>query len=100
TVAGGVVGGVLRVRKHPTTLAAGPAYGAGLLPPLQSGSAGARSNRSSGLIAGPCMTSPPVSNREPWQGQSQLLSASFQLTTQPRCVHAAERRVSSPWSSR
>ena len=33
---------------------------------------------------------PTLSNREPWQGQSQVFSASFQATMQPRCGHTAE----------
>ena len=38
-------------------------------------------------MAGPSSTSPSASNREPWSGQSQLSSASFQRTTPPRWVH-------------
>src|SRR3954469_21169949 len=39
-------------------------------------------------------------NCEPWHGQSQHFSNEFQWTWQPRCVHTAERRCSTPRSSR
>ena len=37
-----------------------------------------------GSTAGPSMTAPSGAKREPWQGQSQVDSAVFQLTMQPR----------------
>ena len=40
--------------------------------------------------AGPFTTVPKRSNRDPWQGQSQVLSAGFHFTMQPRWVHAAD----------
>ena len=40
-------------------------------------------------VAGPSSTSPSAPKREPWSGQSQLSSASFQRTTPPRWVHTA-----------
>ena len=46
---------------------------------------------SSGRTAGAVSTSPVGAKREPWQGQSQLFSPSFQCTTQPRC--GAHRRA-------
>src|SRR5579872_3473272 len=54
----------------------------------------------SGLIAGPFRTFPSGSNREPWQGQSQLLSVAFQATIQPRWGQTAERSCSLPCLSR
>src|SRR5688572_10551402 len=54
----------------------------------------------SGALAGPCSTSPLGPKREPWHGQSQLFSESFQRTMQPRWVHTAERSWSLPCSSR
>jgi hypothetical protein len=36
-----------------------------------------------GFVAGPWITSPLSSNREPWQGQSQVRSVAFQPTMQP-----------------
>src|SRR5688500_13447976 len=53
-----------------------------------------------GALAGPCNTSPVGPKREPWHGQSQLFSESFQRTMQPRWVHTAERSWSFPCSSR
>jgi hypothetical protein len=53
-----------------------------------------------GDSAGPDITSPFGLNLEPWQGQSHVRSASFQATTQPMCVHVAERNVVAPLSSR
>jgi hypothetical protein len=53
-----------------------------------------------GLVAGPFRTSPSGANREPWQGQSQLVSAAFQATWQPRCVHRVETACSAPVLSR
>lgn len=38
-----------------------------------------------GCVAGPWITSPEISKREPWQGQSQVRSAAFHPTRQ----HAA-----------
>ena len=58
------------------------------------------SARGSGAIAGPVSTSPVGAKREPWQGQSQLVSSAFQWTMQPRWVHTADRSWSTPASSR
>src|SRR6185436_9103640 len=49
---------------------------------------------------GPLSTLPSTSKREPWQGQSQVFSAEFQVTTQPRCVQIAETLCRVPSSSR
>jgi hypothetical protein len=38
----------------------------------------------SALTAGPSMTAPVIVKREPWQGQSQVRSAVFHSTRQPR----------------
>ena len=54
----------------------------------------------SGRTAGPSITSPCAAKRDPWQGQSQLRSAEFQLTMQPRWVQRAESSCSAPSSSR
>ena len=54
------------------------------------------SRRSSGLTAGPASTVPSTSKREPWQGQSQVRSASFQRVRQPRCVQRSETACSAP----
>jgi hypothetical protein len=54
----------------------------------------------SGFVAGPSRISPSTLNREPWHGQSQLRSAAFHATWQPRCVQRAETACSSPSSSR
>src|SRR5829696_5307152 len=56
--------------------------------------------RSSRCTAGPCSTSPSGAKRDPWHGQSQLRSARFQLTWQPRCVQVAETATSVPSSRR
>lgn len=53
-----------------------------------------------GLVAGPFRTAPSGLNRDPWQGQSQLVSAAFQATWQPRCVHRVETACSAPVGSR
>jgi len=53
-----------------------------------------------GDSAGPDRTAPFGLNLEPWHGQSQVRSASFQATTQPMCVHVADRSVVAPLSSR
>ena len=45
------------------------------------------------------MTEPSAANMEPWQGQSHVRSALFQVTVQPLCVHLAERRWRLPPSS-
>jgi len=55
---------------------------------------------SSGFSAGPECTSPVGSNREPWHGQSHVLSAAFQRTMHPRCVQTGEDKVTIPFSSR
>ena len=49
------------------------------------------STGSSGWIEGPFRTFPEVSKREPWHGQSQLFSALFQCTWQPRWGQMAEQ---------
>src|SRR5262249_60349593 len=59
------------------------------------GAAGARSR-----LAGPLTTRPRRSKREPWQGQSQVCSASFQATTHPRCGQLAENSWAAPRSAR
>jgi RNA polymerase sigma-B factor len=51
---------------------------------------------SNGSVAGPCRTVPSVAKREPWQGQSQVCSASLKATMQPRCVQRAETETVSP----
>ena len=51
-------------------------------------------------VAGPCSTSPHDENRDPWAGQSQVFSTSFQATIPPRCGHTAEHSCSPPPSSR
>jgi hypothetical protein len=48
--------------------------------------AGSRRPRSRGEVGGLSTTAPSGSNREPWQGQSQLRSASLKWTVHPRCV--------------
>jgi hypothetical protein len=42
------------------------------------------------LFAGPLRTFPYGSKRDPWHGQSEVFSAWFQFTTQPRCGQIAE----------
>jgi hypothetical protein len=59
-----------------------------------------RSISDSGDSAGPASTSPLGLNREPWHGQSHVRSAVFHATSQPRCVHVAERTIAAPASSR
>jgi hypothetical protein len=39
-------------------------------------------------------------NIEPWHGQFQFFSALFQVSEQPRWVHAAERAISLPLGER
>src|SRR5690606_23861469 len=53
-----------------------------------------------GVGAGPLITSPSGAKREPWQGQSQLRSTSFQCTMHPRWVQTAESSCATPSSSR
>ena len=62
---------------------------------LLSSVAGPRSS-----IAGPLMTLPYGSKREPWHGQSHVFSVLFQSTMQYRCVHTAEHSVMRPCGSR
>ena len=50
-------------------------------------------------MAGPWMTLPSTSNREPWQGQSQVRSRRLNPTVQPRCVQTADTAWISPASS-
>jgi hypothetical protein len=45
------------------------------------------------------MTDPSAAKIDPWQGQSQVLSALFQVTVQPLWVHVAETEWSSPPAS-
>ena len=52
------------------------------------------------LFAGPHSKCPFLSNREPWHGQSQVLSFRFHSTIQPRCGQTAEHWCSTPCSSR
>ena len=53
----------------------------------------------SGSTAGPLSTRPSTSKRDAWQGQSQLCSAAFHRTWQPRCVHRLDTACSLPsWS--
>src|SRR3546814_495745 len=54
----------------------------------------------SGSTAGPKITPPSVSNREPWHGQSHVFDRPFQVTVQPMCVQVAETVCSTPASSR
>jgi hypothetical protein len=49
--------------------------------------------------AGPAITSPIAVKREPWQGQSQVFSASFHATIQPICGQIGESSVRLPCSS-
>jgi hypothetical protein len=51
-------------------------------------------------IAGPWMTWPSMSNREPWQGQSHDRSAVLNVTRQPRWVQVAATACRVPSSSR
>ncbi len=62
------------------------------------GQASGFSSRS--FTAGPWITRPVWSKREPWQGQSQDRSAWFHFTWQPRCVHTADTWCSLPPGSR
>ena len=41
-------------------------------------------------LAGPLIALPSLVKREPWHGQSQVLSAGFQWTMPPRCGQTAE----------
>ena len=52
------------------------------------------------MAAGPLITWPIASKREPWHLQSQVLSTSFQVTMQPRCVQTADISWRSPSASR
>ena len=52
------------------------------------------------LVDGPCRHVPVALNREPWHGQSQVVSAALNRTWQPRCVQRVEIAWSMPWSSR
>src|SRR3954451_6906007 len=54
---------------------------------------------SSPLLAGPVKTFPSQSYRAPWQGQSHVCSARFQLTVHFRCVHVGLIACSFPLSS-
>src|SRR5437016_8008330 len=52
-----------------------------------------------GALAGPCRTLPSRWNREPWHGQSKLLSVSFSAIEQPRCEQLIARTCILPcWS--
>ena len=59
-----------------------------------------RQVRPSPTFAGPLMTSPNLSKRDPWHGQSHVFSAGFHATMQPRCGHTADRSCSAPVASR
>ena len=59
------------------------------------GSTGARS-----ATDGPFNTFPRASNREPWQGQSHVVSVRFQCTMHFKCGHTAVISWSAPDSSR
>src|SRR3954464_12420119 len=56
--------------------------------------------RSRSFTAGPWITRPVTSKREPWHGQSHERSAEFHCTWQPRWVHTAETACSVPSSLR
>ena len=56
--------------------------------------------RARSRFAGPLITLPSRSNRDPWHGQSHVFSVSFQFTMQPKCVHTADRSCKLPRSSR
>jgi hypothetical protein len=56
--------------------------------------------RGRGSVAGPWRRTPSPPNCEPWQGHSQVRSARFQPTRQPRWVQRAESACSCPLSSR
>jgi len=47
----------------------------------------------SGASAGPAITLPSGLKREPWHGQSHVLSASFQSTMHAMCVQTADTLV-------
>src|ERR671932_537023 len=47
----------------------------------------------SGRAAGPRITSPSVPYREPWHGQSHVVSASFHPTVHPIWVHLGDGAV-------
>jgi hypothetical protein len=42
------------------------------------------------FAAGPWITSPSTAYLDPWQGQSQVRSVSFQSTVQPMWVHRGD----------
>src|ERR1051325_3521011 len=48
------------------------------------------STGASGRVAGPSITDPSTAKREPWHGQSHVVSALFHATMHPRCVHTAD----------
>ena len=52
-----------------------------------------RPTRSSDWRAGPFSTSPSIVKRDPWHGQSQLLSAVFHATSHFMCVQTGETGV-------
>jgi hypothetical protein len=58
------------------------------------------SRGSSGETAGPSSTPPSTSKREPWHGQSQLVSAELKRSRQPRCVQRSDTACSPPSGSR
>ncbi len=62
--------------------------------------AGYGSRRSSACTAGPSRTEPSTSKREPWHGQSQLVSAALKRSRQPRWVQRSETPCSVPSGSR
>src|SRR3954452_17090731 len=56
--------------------------------------------RSRSFPAGPWITRPVTSKREPWQGQSHERSAEFHCTWQPRWVQTADTACIVPSSLR
>src|SRR6266480_1471096 len=52
-----------------------------------------------GALAGPCRTLPSRWNREPWHGQSKLLSVSLSAIEQPRCEQLMASTCILPCSS-
>src|SRR4051812_36423856 len=59
----------------------------------------ARSTGARSRLAGPLMTWPCESKREPWQGQSHVFSPGFHCTMQPRCGQVAEQACTAPDAS-
>src|SRR5882762_2305832 len=53
----------------------------------------------SGAAAGPCRTVPSRLNREPWHGQSKVLSVALSPIGQPRCEQLIANTCVPPFSS-